>query len=205
MKKLFLLLTIILVGFITSEIKAQTVYGSCSGLQVVGGSPNSITSLRWYKRNRPVMVYDTTNSIHYKFVGNATVGSRWKKAGTVSTGKKRYVGKLTQSSTDAPVLTATTSTTVDGSALADPTSAYTSTGVYTLTFPTAVLTSGKTTARFYNPITPTSATSIIVRNIEWTSTTVLTITVKAVNITTPAVAVANGGLTADFFEVEVWD
>lgn len=194
-------MAIILAGFVTTE--AQVIYGGSKTIQVVGGSPNSISSLAWFKRNRTVEVYDTTNSIHYKFVGNATAGARWKKSGTVSTGFKVWKGVVSQTSTSAP--TATVLNSADGNYLGAVTWGYTSAGVYTATFATAVLTSGKTFVRINNQLQAVSATVIKERSGVWTSTTVATITTNLINITTPAVTPTNAYLSGDLIEIIVFD
>lgn len=201
MKKLFVTLILALVGF--TGFSQVSIIGGSNDLQVKGGSPNSVSSIRWFKKNRPVSTVDTTNWIHYKFMGTKTAGSKWVKAGTVSTGFKVYRAVITQTSTSAPTVTVLNST--DGNYLGDVTWSYVSAGVYTGTFASTVLTSGKTFVKFDTPVDPVSATVMKIKQGIWATTATVTVKTNLVNITTPAVTATNAYLSGDLIEIIVFD
>lgn len=201
MKKFILTLMIAFVGF--SAFSQVSIIGGSNDLQVKGGSPNSVSSIRWFKKNRPVSTVDTTNWIHYKFMGTKTAGSKWVKAGTVSTGYKVYKAVITQTSTNAPTVTVLNS--ADGNYLGDVTWSYVSAGVYTGTFSGTPLTSGKTFVKFNIPVDPVSATVMKVKQGVWATTSTVTVKTNLVNITTPAVTATNAYLSGDLIEIIVFD
>ncbi|HNO70139.1 MAG TPA: hypothetical protein PKO16_00025 [Bacteroidia bacterium] len=201
MKKFIVTLMFTIISVISySQV---SIIGGSNDLQVKGGSPNSVSSIRWFKKNRPVSAVDTTSWAHYKFVGTKTAGSKWVKAGTVSTGFKVYRAVITQSSTSAPTVTVLNAN--DGNYLGDVTWSYTSAGTYTGTFGSAVLTSGKTFVEFDTPIDPVSATVIKIKQGIWATTSTVTVKTNLVNITTPAVTATNGYLSGDLIEIVVFD
>lgn len=201
MKKLILTLMLSAVGFL--GFSQVSIIGGSNDLQVKGGSPNSVSSIRWFKKNRPVSAVDTTNWIHYKFLGTKTAGSKWAKAGTVSTGFKVYRAVITQTSTSAPTVTVLNAN--DGNYLGDVTWSYNSAGNYTGTFGSAVLTSGKTFVKFDNPIDAVSATVMKIKQGIWATTSTVTVKTNLVNITTPAVTATNAYLSGDLIEIIVFD
>lgn len=201
MKKFILTMLVAFISF--SAFSQVSIIGGSNDLQVKGGSPNSVSSLRWFKKNRPVSAVDTTNWIHYKFMGTKSAGSKWVKSGTVSTGFKVYRAVITQSGTDAPTVTVLNA--ADGNYLGAVTWSYVSAGVYTGTFSGTPLTSGKTFVRFSTPVDPVSATVMKVRQGVWASTSTVTVNTKLVNITTPAVTATNAYLSEDLIEIIVFD